>query len=99
MLTVRRVRWAFRLLWVHNRCGQRESQEASCVDCCSWGALHGREKREYCDNVFVWRKGYDHRTEQRPALTLTVVRLDAPASPIRCMTQQMRTETTSVPRC
>jgi hypothetical protein len=46
------------------------------------GALHGQEKREYRDKVWVWRKGYDHRTEQRPALTLTVVRLDASASPI-----------------
>jgi hypothetical protein len=47
-----------------------------------WGALHLRQTREYRNKVFVWRKGYDHRTEQRPALTLTVVRLDAPASPV-----------------
>ena len=47
-----------------------------------WGALYVRGTREYRNKVFIWRKGYDHRTEQRPALTLTAVRLDAPGSPI-----------------
>ena len=47
-----------------------------------WGAGHLRDTREYRNKVFMWRKGYDYRTEQRPALTLTAVRLDAPASPI-----------------
>lgn len=47
-----------------------------------WGGLYLGDTREYRNKVLIWRKGYDLRTEQRPALTLTAVRLDAPASPI-----------------
>ena len=47
-----------------------------------WGASYLPKERVYRNKVFVWRKGYDPRTERMPALTLTAWRLNGSAPPI-----------------
>jgi hypothetical protein len=47
-----------------------------------WGALYLPDQGVYRNKVFVWRKGYDPRTERTPALTLTAWRLDGSAPPV-----------------
>lgn len=45
-----------------------------------WGAVPG-SNRTYREKLFYWRAGYDARLEQ-PLLTVTGIRLDAPAPPL-----------------
>ncbi len=57
----------------------------------TWSGLHVKNSEHlaksavYRNKVFMWRQGYDWRTEQRPALTLTARRLDgdSPAVVVR----------------
>ena len=45
----------------------------------TWHGLH--TENGYRDKLFLWRRGYDGRVEQKPAVTISAKRLDRPAPP------------------